>query len=124
MSLHMMMSLSQRFAASPAANLRMSPAARRVREGLSSFPVALLILIASALTLGHADFARAAEGDFQTVPKLVKRIIDTTATLSAADEARIEARLKAFEAGKGAQIAVLIVPTTQPETVFDYATRV
>ena len=120
----MMMSLSQRFAASPAANLRMSPAARRVREGLSSFPVALLILIASALTLGHADFARAAEGDFQTVPKLVKRITDTTATLSAADEARIEARLKAFEAGKGAQIAVLIVPTTQPETVFDYATRV
>ena len=91
---------------------------------MSLLLVASLFLIASALTLGHADFARAAEGDFQPIPKLVKRISDTTATLSAADEARIEARLKAFEAAKGAQIAVLIVSTTQPEPVFDYATRV
>lgn len=71
-----------------------------------------------------ATFALAAEGDFIAVPKLEKRVTDTTATLSSGDEARIEARLKAFEAAKGAQIAVLIVESTLPETAFDYATRV
>lgn len=74
--------------------------------------------------LAHAAGSAVAEGDFQPVPKLVKRITDTTATLSAADEARIEARLTAYEAAKGAQIAVLIVATTQPETIFDYSYRV
>ncbi len=69
--------------------------------------------------LGHA-----AEGDPQPIPKYDKRVIDLTATLSAADEARIAAKLKEFEANKGAQIAVLIVATTQPEAIFDYAVRV
>lgn len=68
--------------------------------------------------------ASAAEGDLQPVPKLDKRVIDTTATLSAADESRIMGRLSAFEAQKGAQIAVLIVPTTLPEPIFDYSMRV
>jgi uncharacterized protein len=66
----------------------------------------------------------AAEGDPQPIPPLKERVTDTTATLSAADEARIEAKLKQFEAQKGAQVAVLIVGTTQPEAIFDYALRV
>ena len=70
----------------------------------------------------HAVYA--AEGDLQPVPKLDKRVIDTTATLSSADESRISGRLSAFEAQKGAQIAVLIVPTTLPEPIFDYSMRV
>lgn len=69
-------------------------------------------------------FAHAAEGDFQPVPPLKHRVTDLTATLSAADEARIDARLREFEANKGAQIAVLIVGTTQPEPAFDYSMRV
>ena len=71
-----------------------------------------------------AATAIAAEGDIVAIPKLEKRVTDLTATLSAADEARIEARLKAFEDKKGAQIAVLIVGTTQPETIFDFSLRV
>ena len=71
-----------------------------------------------------APDAIAAEGDIVAIPKLVKRVTDLTATLSVADEARIEARLKTFEEKKGAQIAVLIVATTQPETIFDYSIRV
>ena len=66
----------------------------------------------------------AAEGDPQPVPPLKARVTDLTATLSSADEARIGAKLAAFEAGKGAQIAVLIVGTTQPEAIFDYTLRV
>ncbi len=78
-----------------------------------------------ALMLACASFAGvAAEGDFVAVPKLVKRVTDLTGSLSAADEARIDAQLKIFEARKGAQIGVLIVDSTQPETAFDYAARV
>ena len=68
--------------------------------------------------------ASAAEGDPQPIPPLKARVTDLTATLSSADEARIGAKLAAFEAGKGAQIAVLIVGTTQPEAIFDYTLRV
>lgn len=68
--------------------------------------------------------ASAAEGDPLPVPPLKARVTDQTGTLSAADEARIEGKLRAFEAQKGAQVAVLIVPTTQPEAIFDYAIRV
>jgi uncharacterized protein len=84
-----------------------------------------LRMIATGLLLAVLSFAIwAAPADYQSVPALKKRVTDLTATLSPADEARIEARLKEFEAKKGAQIAVLIVDSTQPETVFDYATRV
>ncbi len=68
--------------------------------------------------------ANAAEGDFQPIPKLEKRVTDLTATLSNQDEARITSRIKAFEQKKGGQIAVLIVGTTQPEVIFDYSMRV
>ena len=68
--------------------------------------------------------ASAAEGDPQPIPPLKARVTDLTATLSTADEARIGGKLAAFEANKGAQIAVLIVGTTQPEAIFDYTLRV
>jgi uncharacterized protein len=78
----------------------------------------------ASLVLFFGGAAFAAEGDPQPVPKLTARVMDLTGSLSAADQAAIEARLKAFEDKKGAQIAVLIVPTVQPETTFDYASRV
>ncbi len=68
--------------------------------------------------------ANAAEGDFLAVPKLVSRVTDTTATLGSSDEARITERIRAFEAKKGGQIAVLIVDSTAPEVIFDYSLRV
>ena len=71
-----------------------------------------------------AAVVHAAEGDIVAIPALSKRVTDLTATLSSAEEARIEARLKEFEAKKGAQVAVLIVGSTQPETIFDYSVRV
>ena len=67
-------------------------------------------------------FALAAFGDVP-VPPLTSRVTDVTKTLSADQRAGIEARLAAFEARKGAQIAVLLVLTTQPETVEQYAVR-
>ncbi len=58
------------------------------------------------------------------VPPLKARVTDLTATLDAAQKAALEQTLAAFEARKGAQVAVLMVPTTQPETVEQYAVRV
>ena len=58
------------------------------------------------------------------VPALTARVTDLTATLSAQQQAALEAKLAAFESHKGSQIAVLIVPTTQPEAIEQYAIRV
>lgn len=58
------------------------------------------------------------------VPPLTGRVVDQTATLSTGQKATLEQTLQAFEARKGSQIAILIVPTTQPETIEQYALRV
>ncbi len=58
------------------------------------------------------------------VPPLAARVTDLTGTLSGEAVNRIEAKLAAFEAKKGSQIAVLIVPTTQPEEIEQYGIRV
>ncbi len=58
------------------------------------------------------------------IPPLKARVTDLTATLTSQQRATLEQALAAFETRKGAQIAVLIVPTTQPETVEQYAVRV
>lgn len=58
------------------------------------------------------------------VPELSRRVTDLTATLAPAQAAELEARLAAFEARKGSQIAVLIVPTTEPEDIAQFGIRV
>lgn len=58
------------------------------------------------------------------VPPLKARVTDLTATLQPGQQATLEQTLQAFENRKGSQIAVLIVPTTQPETIEQYAIRV
>lgn len=58
------------------------------------------------------------------VPSLQARVTDLTKTLTASQQAQLEQVLGAFEAQKGSQIAVLIVPTTQPETIEQYGIRV
>ena len=58
------------------------------------------------------------------VPPLTGHVVDQTATLTADQKAALEQTLQAFEAKKGSQIAVLIVPTVEPETIEQYALRV
>ncbi len=58
------------------------------------------------------------------VPPLTARVVDLTGTLSGGAVNRIETRLAQFEAKKGSQIAVLMVPTTQPEEIEQYGIRV
>ena len=58
------------------------------------------------------------------VPALTARVTDQTATLTAEQKAALEQTLQTFEARKGSQLAVLMVPTTAPETIEQYALRV
>lgn len=58
------------------------------------------------------------------VPPLAGRVNDLTGTLDANQRARLDAALAAIEARKGAQVVVLIVPSSQPEPIEAYAIRV
>ena len=71
-----------------------------------------LLLGASAL---RADVA---------IPPLTARVTDLTGTLSGEAVTRIESKLANLEAKKGSQLAVLIVPTTQPEEIEQFGIRV
>ena len=65
-----------------------------------------------------------AQEGLQAIPSLTARITDTTDTPNTQQTQELESELAALEQRKGAQIAVLIVPTTQPEDIAPYATRV
>jgi uncharacterized protein len=58
------------------------------------------------------------------VPPLVGRVVDQTGTLSGGDVAALNQTLRNFEARKGSQIAVLIVPTTEGEAIEPFSLRV
>jgi uncharacterized protein len=72
----------------------------------------LLLLFAA---LAGADVA---------VPPYSAPVVDLTGTLSGGAVARIEAKLTDLQSQKGSQIAVLVVPTTQPEEIEQYGIRV
>src|SRR6201999_2602547 len=58
------------------------------------------------------------------VPPLSGRVVDQTGTLSSDTIASLTQTLKDLQARKGSQIAVLIVPTTAPETIEQFSIRV
>jgi uncharacterized protein len=58
------------------------------------------------------------------VPALQARVTDLSGTLDAAQRQALEQKLAAFEQEKGSQVAVLMLPTTAPETIEQYAIRV
>jgi uncharacterized protein len=80
-----------------------------------AWPRVLLAITLFAAACASADVA---------VPPLKARVTDLTGTLTSEQQATLEQTLAAFESRKGSQIAVLLVPTTQPETVEQYAVRV
>jgi uncharacterized protein len=78
--------------------------------------VAGLVLAALAAAAGAQPL--------QPVPPLEARVTDLVGTLSRDERAALESKLADFEARKGAQVAVLVVPTTQPEAIEQYSIRV
>jgi uncharacterized protein len=86
--------------------------ALRVISAAKAFVLALLLCLASA---AFADVA---------VPQLTGRVVDQTGTLSSSDIASLNQKLRDLETRKGSQVAVLIVPTTQPEAIEQFSIRV
>ncbi|MBF5008708.1 TPM domain-containing protein [Burkholderia pseudomultivorans] len=58
------------------------------------------------------------------VPALTARVTDEAGTLTSDQKATLEQTLKEFESRKGTQISVLIVPTTEPESIEQFSMRV
>lgn len=57
------------------------------------------------------------------LPALQARVTDLTGTLDASQRGRLEQRLAAIERGGRAQVAVLLLPSTGPETIEQYGIR-
>jgi uncharacterized protein len=84
---------------------------------LASRALVSLALAASAL---GASFAATAQ---MPLPKFEAYVTDLTGTLTAAQQASLEEKLTTFQRRKGAQVAVLILPTTQPEDIAQFGVR-
>jgi uncharacterized protein len=85
---------------------------------MTAMKAAKACLLALLLCWGFAAAADVA------VPPLTGRVVDQTGTLTVEAAARLEQKLRDFEARKGSQVAILIVPTTAPETIEQFSIRV
>ncbi|MFM0197924.1 YgcG family protein [Paraburkholderia strydomiana] len=83
-----------------------------------------ILRTALALLVVFLAFGGAGARADVAVPTLTARVTDETGTLTGEQRANLEQTLKNFEAQKGSQISVLIVPTTLPETIEQYSIRV
>lgn len=88
----------------------------------------LLMGLLFACVIGGAVVADAADpaaggGVEASLPPLTARVNDLTGTLDAAQRGQLEAALQAIEQRKGAQVAILLLPTTQPESIEAYGMR-
>lgn len=73
------------------------------------------LLAAAALPLAAQDVL--------PVPPLTGRVIDQTATLTDVQRSALDIKLAAIERERGAQLVVVMVPTTKPEDIFSYTQR-
>ena len=85
----------------------------RIRRGL----VALAGMLVG-LVLASSALAQQAQ-----VPRFDSPVVDTTGTLDAASQDRLRQQALALQQRKGSQLQVLMVPTTAPETIEQYAVR-
>jgi uncharacterized protein len=85
---------------------------------MRQFLAALLVGAGLAACPGGAAYAEVA------VPPLTVRVTDLTGTLNAQQKGEIESRIAAFESKRGSQMAVLLLPSTKPEEIEQYAIRV
>jgi uncharacterized protein len=82
-------------------------------------------LLLAALAFGSAALQPAAAQDgLQPIPAYDSPVVDTAGLLQPDERARLVARLMDLQTRKGSQVAVLIVPTTQPEEIEQYSIRV
>jgi uncharacterized protein len=88
------------------------------RRAAASVLLALAALLAFAA--GAAE-QRLPDGTLALPP--LARVTDTTGTLDAGQRQALEAKLAAFEQARGTQIAIVMVGSTAPEPIADFAQR-
>jgi uncharacterized protein len=76
--------------------------------------LAACLALAGLLSPAWADVA---------IPPLAARVTDLTGTLNAQQKGELESRLAAFEAKRGSQVVVLVLPTTRPEEIEQFSIR-
>lgn len=76
--------------------------------------LALLLCLASMPALAQ---------QLAPIPPLDAPVVDTTGTLTAAQKQQLGQQALALQQRKGSQLQVLMVPTTQPETIEQYTVR-
>ena len=75
-----------------------------------------------ALLLPCLPFAAAAQQQ-AAIPAFDSPVVDTTGTLDAASKQQLEQQALALQQRKGSQLQVLVIPSTRPETIEQYAVR-
>ncbi len=78
----------------------------------------------AALALWLALLAPAWPQQLAAIPALDSPVVDQTGTLDAAQRQQLEQQALALQRQKGSQLQVLIVSSTQPETIEEYTQRV
>jgi uncharacterized protein len=61
--------------------------------------------------------------DVVALPTLAARVTDLTATLTSEQSAALEAATAAIERDKGAQVVIVLLPTTRPESIEQFGIR-
>ncbi|WP_319783053.1 YgcG family protein [Oceanisphaera sp. IT1-181] len=97
--------------------------AKHQHRRASGFTTLLLMTLTLVMSLFLA-LPTWAQDQTIAVPKLDNWVVDTTGTLSGAQKTALTQQLEAFEKSKGAQIFVLVVPTTGEDGIDQYARRV
>ncbi|MDP1651708.1 MAG: TPM domain-containing protein [Rhodocyclaceae bacterium] len=85
-------------------------------SGLAAVWLTLAVWFSPGAALGAND-------GFVAIPRLEARVTDLTGTLTRDQQTQLEAALAAVEREKGAQVAVLLLPSTRPETIEQYGIR-
>ena len=88
------------------------------------FFAAMAFALAALAAVAQAPAWEAGTDGLRPVPALKARVTDLTGTLAAGEAQALDAKLAAWEQKTGNQLAVLIVPTTQPEPIEAYSIRV
>jgi uncharacterized protein len=101
---------------------RMTAALRRAcTRGIR---LAAAVALVSSFALAQAPTWEAGTDGLLPIPPLSAHVTDLTQTLAPAEKQSLEAKLVDWESRTGNQLAVLMVPTTQPEPIEAYSLRV
>src|SRR5688500_3483208 len=68
-------------------------------------------------------WAQQAAAGAAAIPALTSPVVDTTGTLNAEQKQQLEQQALVLQQRKGSQLQVLMIPSTQPETIEQYTQR-